>query len=149
MKVSNIRFYGHSSSASRADIWQTNGWTDVTKLVGAFREYAKAPKNLSRSAEIVECPATSGFRTFLVWHLNTVCFPFPARCVLCATTLQVNMESRGITAGLYSGDSGFESWFENQLTLLRLLCLPPYSPSIGRDRTLPRDRPQKLPWTFF
>jgi hypothetical protein len=33
---------------------RTNRWTDVTKLVDAFREYAKAPKNLSMSPDIVK-----------------------------------------------------------------------------------------------
>jgi len=52
MKVPNIKFHGHPSSGSRGDTrrdGQTERWmgrrVDVTKLIGAFRDSAKSPKN--------------------------------------------------------------------------------------------------------
>ena len=44
MNVPNIKFDGNVSSGSRAD---TDGQTDVTKLTGAFLDYANAPTNHS------------------------------------------------------------------------------------------------------
>lgn len=44
MNVPNIKFDGNVSSGSRAD---TDGQTDVTKLTGAFLDYANAPTNQS------------------------------------------------------------------------------------------------------
>jgi len=43
MEVPHIKFHGNPSNGSRTD---TCAGTDGTKLVGAFREYANAPKNL-------------------------------------------------------------------------------------------------------
>jgi len=50
MKVPNIKFHGHPSSRSRVDTRrktdrQKDGRADVTKLIGAFRDSAKSPKN--------------------------------------------------------------------------------------------------------
>jgi len=41
VKYSNIKFHENPSSGSR----QTEKWTDVTKLIVVFRNFAKAPKN--------------------------------------------------------------------------------------------------------
>jgi hypothetical protein len=48
IKTPNIKFYESPFSASRTDTCgKTDGRTDTTKLIGAFREFAKAPKNYS------------------------------------------------------------------------------------------------------
>jgi hypothetical protein len=97
MKVSDNKCHGNPSTGGRAHTCgQTNGRADMTKLIGALREYAKSSKSLSRCSEIVECSPTSRFRNILVWHLNCVCFPFTARCVLCVNTLKRNIERRGV-----------------------------------------------------
>jgi hypothetical protein len=44
MKVLNIKFHGNPSSGSRADTCEQ---TDMTNLIGAFRNYENAPKNES------------------------------------------------------------------------------------------------------
>jgi hypothetical protein len=46
MKASNIKFHGNQSSGSSAGICgEIYGRTDMTKLIGVFRDYANAPKN--------------------------------------------------------------------------------------------------------
>ena len=42
MNVPNIKFDGNVSNGSRAD---TGGEADMTKLIGAFDDYANAPTN--------------------------------------------------------------------------------------------------------
>jgi hypothetical protein len=42
-KAENIKFHGSTFSGSRAD---TYGQTEMPKLIGAFRGYAKAPESL-------------------------------------------------------------------------------------------------------
>jgi hypothetical protein len=45
-KVSNIMFYKNPSNVSRVvACGQTEGQKDMTKLIVAFRNFAKAPKN--------------------------------------------------------------------------------------------------------
>lgn len=45
MQVPNIKLQRNLCSGSRADACgRTDGWTDMTKLRGAFRDYAEAPK---------------------------------------------------------------------------------------------------------
>jgi hypothetical protein len=50
--VSNIKYEANPSSGSRAVIGrEVDGWTDgredMTKLIGAFRDYTDAPKNIA------------------------------------------------------------------------------------------------------
>jgi len=42
VKYSNIKFHENASFGSRVDMW---GWTYVTKLIVAFRNFVNAPKN--------------------------------------------------------------------------------------------------------
>jgi hypothetical protein len=44
IKVSNTKFQGHLSCGSHADICRR---TDMTKLIGAFHDYANAPKTVA------------------------------------------------------------------------------------------------------
>ena len=44
LKSPRPKFRENPSSGSRADIY---GRTDMTKLIGAFHDFTKAPKNLS------------------------------------------------------------------------------------------------------
>ena len=44
IKVSTTKFHGNPSSGSRAA--HADRRTDVTKIMGAFRDYVKAPKAL-------------------------------------------------------------------------------------------------------
>jgi hypothetical protein len=43
-KYSNIKFHENLSSGSRVVSMWTDGWTDMTKLIVAFRNFANAPK---------------------------------------------------------------------------------------------------------
>jgi len=44
-KSSNITFHENPSSGSRVVPWErADRWTDMTKLIAAFRDFAKAPK---------------------------------------------------------------------------------------------------------
>ena len=46
-KYSNIEFHENSSNVSRTvACGETNGETDITKLIVAFRNFANAPKNV-------------------------------------------------------------------------------------------------------
>jgi hypothetical protein len=48
-KSSNIKFHENPSSWSRVvPRGQTDGWTDMMKLIDAFRNFAKAPKNAQK-----------------------------------------------------------------------------------------------------
>jgi len=44
-KSPNIKFHENSSSVSRVVSMWSDGRTDMTKLIVAFRNFAKAPKN--------------------------------------------------------------------------------------------------------
>jgi len=47
-KYSNIKFHENRSSDSLiVPCGQTDGRTDMTKLIDSFRNFAKAPKNVS------------------------------------------------------------------------------------------------------
>jgi hypothetical protein len=48
-KSSNIKFHENPSSGSRVPSEQTDGQTDTTKLIVAFRYLTKAPKKLFSS----------------------------------------------------------------------------------------------------
>jgi hypothetical protein len=44
-KYSNVKFYNNPSSESRVvPCGQTDGWTDITKVIVAFRKFCNAPK---------------------------------------------------------------------------------------------------------
>jgi len=48
MKFSKIKFHGNLPSGSRADTClQTDGVSDTTKVISAFRDYTKAPKRFA------------------------------------------------------------------------------------------------------
>jgi hypothetical protein len=47
MEVPNIRFQVNPSSGSRTDLCRQ---TDMTKVNGAFRDYANGPNNVSKQA---------------------------------------------------------------------------------------------------
>jgi len=48
-KISNVKFYENPSSQSRV---VPAGWTDVTRLTVAFRNFTSAPKEFPVSEEI-------------------------------------------------------------------------------------------------
>jgi len=57
MEVPNIKFHKNSSSGNRADTYgQTEGWTDMTNVTGAFRGYASSPekRGVANSAQITQ-----------------------------------------------------------------------------------------------
>ena len=45
LEVPYIKFHQNPSSRSRADIFvgQKGGWTDITNIMGAFRDFAHSP----------------------------------------------------------------------------------------------------------
>jgi len=49
-KYSNIKYHENPSSGSRVvPCGRTDGWTDMTKLIGTFRIFVNAPKNGQRT----------------------------------------------------------------------------------------------------
>ena len=53
MKVPVTHFNGNLSSDSPDNTCgETDGWTDKTKELGAFRDYANAPKNLQQNKRL-------------------------------------------------------------------------------------------------
>ena len=59
----------------------TDGRTDVTKLIGAFTEYAKAPKKWNNC---VNCWRSSDFQTQSLYILAFKQCSFSSHCALCA-----------------------------------------------------------------
>jgi len=56
-KYSNIKFHGNPSSGSRVvPCGRTNGQTDTTKLIIAFRNFANAPKKSSTGKLMLDPP---------------------------------------------------------------------------------------------
>ena len=58
-KYSNIKYHENPRSGSRVvpcgrSDGRTEGWTDMTKLVVAFRNFANTPKNLAQKALVLE-----------------------------------------------------------------------------------------------
>jgi hypothetical protein len=46
LNVYTVKFHGKPPSESHADtLEQTDGWADMTKIIGTFRDYANTPKN--------------------------------------------------------------------------------------------------------
>jgi len=55
MKVPSIKFHGNPSSRSRADTCgQTDGRTDMTNVMGIFRDYSNTP-NKDAKSRYVSC----------------------------------------------------------------------------------------------
>lgn len=57
MEVPYIKFHENSSSGNRADTYgETDGWTDITNVTGAFRAYASSSekKNVVNNAQIIQ-----------------------------------------------------------------------------------------------
>jgi len=51
-KYSNIKFHENPSSGSGVAPGGKNGQTDMTKLIVAFRNFAKAPKIITSRTEV-------------------------------------------------------------------------------------------------
>jgi len=72
IEVPCIKFHENPSSRSRADIFggQKDGWTDITNIVGAFRDFARSPlkaiSSLSRSSN--RCCHSKICETFLNYN---------------------------------------------------------------------------------
>ena len=68
-KYSNIKFHANPSSGRRTVACRrTDGRTDMTKLIVAFRNFAKVPKNSSRNKTLMPLPLT--FLTSQSFHFT-------------------------------------------------------------------------------
>ena len=54
-KCSYIKFHNNPSSGSRVCSMRTDGQTDTTKLIVAFRNFANAPKMSQRTSFVISC----------------------------------------------------------------------------------------------
>ena len=64
IEIANIKCHGNPSSGSRADIC---GRTDMTKVIGAIRNYAKASKAINEIWQIIE-----DYEGIQIFHTNPV-----------------------------------------------------------------------------